>query len=222
MCGRFAFTISPSDLRRLFGVDNLINFPARYNAAPMQEHAVIVHNRMGLARWGLLPPWAQGDDKALAAKMTNARSETVAEKPAFREAWEKGRRCLIPADGFYEWHRVSEKGPNQPYFVHRSGRRPIAMAGLWAKMGELVTFTILTKAAVEPIDQIHHRMPVMFDAGQAAAWFSAAPGKALAMMRDETVADIVLYPVGFEVGKVANDSAGLMGRVEAVTAATLF
>lgn len=208
MCGRFAFHLSPSDLKKIFGLENLINFPERYNAAPMQEHCIIIRNRMGLARWGLVPAWAKSDDKVMAAKMIHARSETVAEKPVFRDSWMKARRCLVPASGFYEWRQ--ESGVNQPYFIYRADGMPMALAGLWAKCGDLLTFALLTKEANGPIEALHHRMPVMFDAQQAEDWFSADVAGAVDMVRAAHAADTVHHKVGLNVGKVANDSADLI------------
>lgn len=211
MCGRFAFFITPSELKKIFSLENLINFPERYNAAPMQEHCIIIKNRMGMARWGLVPEWAKGDDKPMAAKMLQARSETVAEKPAYRDSWSRARRCLIPANGFYEWRQ--EKAVNQPYFVYRENHAPMAMAGLWAKCGDLLTFTILTKEATGKIAEVHHRMPVMFDAGQAAAWFSVDIAGAAEMVRSATIGDVLYHKVASGVGKVANDGAELIQAV---------
>lgn len=212
MCGRFAFFLPPSELQRLFGCVNLVNFPSRYNAAPMQDHAVIIRNRMGLARWGLLPPWAEGDegkdDRALAAKMINARSETAAEKPAFRQSWHHARRCLVPANGFYEWYGSGAQ--TTPYYIHRKGGGLMAMAGLWAKTGNLVTFTVLTREADEKIRPMHDRMPVIFDPAQAAAWFAADAAGARRMIVENTVRDLAFYTVSRAVGKVANDSPGLI------------
>lgn len=214
MCGRFAFFLPPAELFRLFGCINLIDFPARYNAAPLQNHPVIIRNRMGLARWGLLPPWLEGDDRSVAAKMINARSETIAEKPAFRDGWFRARRCLVPANGFYEWY--GPDGDTTPYYMHRQDGGAMAMAGLWAKLGDVLTFTILTKEATAPIRQFHHRMPVIFDPAQAEKWFSATPEQAALMIGHETIADLAFHTVGRDVGKVANDRPELIVPVQKI------
>ncbi len=210
MCGRYAIYAAPHRLIELFGSEIIPNFPARYNAAPLQDLPVIVKNRIGLARWGLLPPWAERDDKGLCAKMINARSETVSEKPAFRDSWEKNRRCLIPVNGFYEWK--GEGDAKQAYYLHHKTADVIAFAGLWAKKDDLVTFTVLTKDADAAIADIHHRMPVMFTPDQAAAWFAADEYGAFDMIKQATGRDTVFRPVGRDVGKVANDHEGLMAE----------
>lgn len=221
MCGRFAFFLPPADLKRLFGCDNLINFPARYNAAPMQDHPVVIRGRMGLARWGFLPPWADGDDRAAAAKMINARVETIAEKPSFRDAWKAGRRCLVPANGFYEWYGAGKE--TVPHYIHRAGGGMMAMAGLWARVGDLVVFTILTREATDPIRRFHHRMPVIFDPAQAESWFAATPEQAAVMAGNAVVGDMAFHEVGRAVGRVANDTPDLIAPViHKITSGGLF
>lgn len=211
MCGRYAIFAAPHRLIELFGSEIIPNFPARFNAAPLQEMPVVVRNRMGLARWGLLPPWAEADDRGLCARMVNARSETVSEKPAFREAWAKGRRCLIPASGFYEWKGAGEA--KQAYYLHHKTDDVIAFAGLWAKKDDLVTFTVLTKDADGEIAGIHHRMPVMLAPAQAQGWFAADERGAFDMIRRASGRDMAFRPVGRDVGKVANDHEGLLREV---------
>lgn len=208
MCGRYAIFAAPHRLIELFGSETIPNFPARYNAAPLQDLPIIVKNRIGLARWGLLPPWAGEDDKGLCAKMINARSETVAEKPAFRESWARGRRCLVPVNGFYEWQ--GERSGKQAYFIHHQQDDVVALAGLWAKKNDLLTFTILTKDADGPIAAIHHRMPVILSPAQASAWFFADESSAQAMIRQAHGRDMRARLVGGAVGKVANDDESLL------------
>jgi putative SOS response-associated peptidase YedK len=210
MCGRYAIYAAPHRLIELFGAEIIPNFPARYNAAPLQDLPIIVKNRIGLARWGLLPPWVERDDKGLCAKMINARSETVSEKPAFREGWERGRRCLIPANGFYEWKGAGDA--KQAYYLHHKTADVICFAGLWAKKDDLVTFTVLTKDADAAIADIHHRMPVIFTSEQAKDWFAADERGAFDMIRQAAGRDMVFRPVGRDVGKVANDHEGLMAE----------
>ena len=177
---------------------------------------------MGLAHWGLLPPWTQTDDKASCAKMINARSETVAEKPAFRQAWESGRRCLIPASGFFEWKTDEKAGVNQPYYIADANESCLAFAGLWNKTGNLVTFTILTKDADGPIVTLHHRMPVILKPGQAAAWFAATPDDAMHMIKAASGAGLFYHPVGSAVGKVANDDPSLLEKAQPLASGLLF
>lgn len=211
MCGRYAIFVAPHRLIDLFGSETIPNFACRYNAAPLQEHPIIVKNRIGSGRWGLLPPWMEEDDKGVCAKMINARSETVSEKPAFRDSWTKARRCLIPANGFYEWKGEDEA--KQAYYLHHKTDEVVAFAGLWAKKDDLVTFTVLTKDADGAIADIHHRMPVMVTPGQAKEWFAADERGAFDMIRRASGRDMMFRPVGRDVGKVANDYAGLLDDV---------
>lgn len=211
MCGRYAIFAAPHRLIELFGSETIPNFPARYNAAPLQDLPIIVKNHMGLARWGLLPPWAKEDDKGLCAKMINARSETVAEKPAFRESWARGRRCLVPVNGFYEWQGTGDS--KQAYYIHHAADDVVALAGLWAKKDDRLTFTILTKEATGPIAAIHHRMPVIFTPAQAQAWFAADAEAAFSMISQAQAQDMQARAVGKAVGKVANDDASLLMEV---------
>lgn len=219
MCGRYAIFAAPHRLIEMFALSRSINFPARYNAAPLQDMPIMVKGHPGMARWGLLPPWAARDDKGLCAKMINARSETVAEKPAFREAWGKARRCLIPANGFFEWKAPDNNrgegaaGRKQPYYLHHNREDIIAFAGLWAKKDDLVSFTVLTKEADGPIAAIHHRMPVILTADQADEWFGADLEGAAALIARASGQDMVYHPVGRDVGKVAHDHPGLVAEV---------
>jgi putative SOS response-associated peptidase YedK len=210
MCGRYAIYTAPHKLAEMFGLENLLNLPPRYNAAPLQEMPIIIHNRMGVARWGLLPPWATADDRMLCAKMINARSETVSEKPAFRESWQKRRRCLIPADGFYEWVTDETAQARQPFFIHNADKTPLAMAGLWIKTADIVTFTILTKEADGPAAALHHRLPVLIDPTRAAEWFAADEAGARTIIAQSNGAQLAFHPVSKAVGTVANDSEDLI------------
>lgn len=211
MCGRYAFYTAPQKLKDMFGLDNLINFPATYNAAPMQQHPVIIKNRAGFARWGFKPEWTQHDDPAMAVKMINARSETVTDKPAFRESWAKKRRCLIPVNGFYEWTtNSSSPKQKQPYYIYNKDINCFGLAGLWSKTDDLITFTILTKKAAPHLEPLHHRMPVMLHAHQAASWFDADIQEAQHMIEHTNAENITFHPVSQRVGKVANDSAALI------------
>jgi putative SOS response-associated peptidase YedK len=214
MCGRYAFYLDPSKLKSFFGLENLLNLPPRYNCAPMQEHSVVVKNRMGSARWGFRPEWSKSDDPGMASKMINARSETVAEKPSFRESWARGRRCIIPANGFYEWKK-NEDGTKQPYFIHHKDAEILCMAGLWSKVDDQVTFTVLTKASDGDIKDLHHRMPVMFEIGQVKDWFAASCDEAVNMIGVASGQQCDAYAVSNAVGKVANDSADLIAPLEA-------
>lgn len=215
MCGRYAFYLPPAKLKTFFGLENLLNSPPRYNCAPIQEMPIVVKNRMGVARWGFRPEWSKEDDAGMASKMINARSETVYEKPAYRESWLRGRRCIIPANGFYEWSK-EDGGGKQPYFIGHRSAEILCMAGLWSKVGEQVSFTVLTKPADGGIALLHDRMPVMLDIGQAEDWFSGDVEHAQGMMRAASGQEYEAYKVSSDVGRVANDSADLIVPLEAL------
>jgi len=218
MCGRYAFYLDPSKLKSFFGLENLINMPARYNCAPCQELPIVVKNRMGMARWGFRPEWSDHDDPAMASKMINARSETVHEKPSFRESWARGRRCIVPVNGFYEWKK-NEDGSKQPYFIYHQSDEILCMAGLWSKVDGQVTFTVLTKAADGDIVDLHHRMPVMLGLDQVGDWFNGSVDDARARVDCATGQVCAYHPVSADVGKVANDREDLIHPVVAAAGA---
>ncbi len=179
MCGRFAIT-SPADaVSRQFDVRVSDNFPPRYNVAPTQPIAVIrqdvnYRREYALVRWGFIPSWAKGEhlQRASARPLINARGETVAEKPTFRSAF-KRRRCLVPANGFYEWR--TERGAKQPYLVQHNDGELIAFAGLWETAfdpdgGEIDTAAIITTSAGPDIASLHNREPVVMAPDDYARW----------------------------------------------------
>ena len=180
MCGRYYLHSAPAEVADHFDVDVRDNFPPRYNIAPTQPIAVIRMNERrqrdyALMRWGFIPSWAKGEHlQRLGAKpLINARSETAAEKPTFRSAF-KRRRCLIPADGFYEWK--SEAGAKQPYRIKRGGL--FAFAGLWETAtdpdgGEVDTCAILTTAAGPDLKTLYGREPVVIAPEHYALWLTA-------------------------------------------------
>jgi putative SOS response-associated peptidase YedK len=181
MCGRFAF-YSPSEATAaLFGVDGALapgvaGNESRYNIAPTQFVAAIRENNeqqreLVMLRWGLVPFWAR--DPAIGNRMINARAETVAEKPSYRAAF-KHRRCIVLADGFYEWHR--EGDVKTPYFISLASGKPFALAGLWEDWQDknsgdsLQTTTLITVAANDFMQSLHHRMPVILQPETADEW----------------------------------------------------
>ncbi len=212
MCGRYALFLPPEQLKARLGLDNLLNIPARYNCGPMQELPVVVKNRFGYARWGFRPEWSKADDPAMAAKMINARSETVAEKVSFKDSWAKGRRCLIPANGFYEWSKDTNTGVNQPYYIQNDQSDILYFGGLWSKADGQVTFTILTKAADDNLAPIHHRSPVMIEQDVVQDWFSGDEDTARDLIGQSTTQVLRFHKVGLDVGKVANDHEGLIAE----------
>ncbi len=161
----------------------LEEYRPRYNVAPTQEAPVLIRGedglRLGPLRWGLVPHWA--DDPAIGSRMINARSETAASKPAFREAFRR-RRCLVPTDGFYEW-RPGEGGRKTPYWIHLPEGGVFTFAGLWERWRPsggppLHTFTILTTEASADLRPYHPRMPVVVPAGRRGAWLDPSAGTA--------------------------------------------
>jgi putative SOS response-associated peptidase YedK len=176
MCGRYTLS-TPSDLlRELYELESVEELQPRFNIAPTQEAPVIRLDaekqvrQLDLLRWGLIPFWAK--DRSIGNRMINARAETVAEKPAYRASFRK-KRCLVVADGFYEWQATG--GPKQPYFFHRGDGEPFLIAGLWDRWQKgdgppVETFTILTTGANEVVAPIHDRMPVILDEASYDTW----------------------------------------------------
>ena len=180
MCGRFVITSPPEALRRIFGYLDQPNFPPRHNVAPTQPvPVVIIENgarHFRLMRWGLIPSWVK--DPRQFTLLINARSETVLEKPAFKNAIRR-RRCLIPADGFYEW-KHDRKRQRTPFYVRRRDGEPFAFAGLWdvwrPRGGEPVaSCTIITTEANELVAELHDRMPVILPPEAYDLWLAPAP-----------------------------------------------
>jgi putative SOS response-associated peptidase YedK len=171
MCGRFTLTCSPQQVAESFGCSEIAEFPPRYNIAPAQPVGVIVQDRdlneraFRLMRWGLIPSWVK--DVSKFANLINARAETVAEKPSFRSAF-KSRRCLIPADGFYEWQKT--RTSKQPFYFSMTDRRLFAFAGLWETWNDIETFAILTTSANDLMLLVHDRMPVILQPQDYALW----------------------------------------------------
>jgi putative SOS response-associated peptidase YedK len=224
MCGRFSLKTSPDALERIFGRPVPPGYQPRYNVAPTQEVLAIVADageaRPVLLRWGLIPFWAQ--DPSIGNKLINARAESVAEKPAFREAYRK-RRCLVLADGFYEWQRRREG--KYPMWVHLSDGQPFAFAGLWERWRRggvpVETCTILTTDANPFMRAIHHRMPVILDGEARREWLAEdASEEALAeVVRGAAAVEMEAHEVSKLVNSPANDLPECIEPVE--TAGTL-
>ncbi|MBT8132008.1 MAG: SOS response-associated peptidase [Gammaproteobacteria bacterium] len=179
MCGRFAFYSPAEAVSRLFSVEDPPQIEPRYNIAPTQFVPIVRDHEdeprtVSMLRWGLLPFWAK--DKSIASRLINARAETVAEKPAYRDSFKK-RRCIVPVNGFYEW--VKQGSSKQPYFISQGGDEPFGLAGLWStwrdKKNEdeiIETFTIITTTANEAIAALHHRMPVVLATDDYDEWLA--------------------------------------------------
>jgi len=217
MCGRYTLSVTPETLQTLVNVDVSLNLQPRYNIAPTQMAPVVRHRngkrKMEMLRWGLIPSWSK--DPSAATKMLNARGETIAQKPSFREAYKK-RRCLIPADGFYEWRR--EGDVKQPYRIGFEGGPPFLFAGLWDTWtapennedasSVIETFTIVTTTANRKIAPIHHRMPVIVDPKNYELWLTGRPEKAAKLIFVVPEDDLAFYRVSTRVNNVSNDDVG--------------
>ncbi|MBT4426670.1 MAG: SOS response-associated peptidase [Rhodospirillaceae bacterium] len=212
MCGRFSQFHSWEEVHaflNIFGPPR--NLPARYNIAPTQDAAIVRHGREGRSldflRWGLVPSWAK--DSSMAARMINARAETVAQKPSFRDAF-KQRRCLVPADGFYEWR--GPKGAKQPYRILSPDQGLFAFAGLWERWDKggaepIESFTIITTAANSKLAAVRARMPVILDPADFERWLSPdlAVNDALALLRPAPDEALEFHAVGKHVNNARND-----------------
>jgi putative SOS response-associated peptidase YedK len=170
MCGRFTLAKSPEKVSKTFNVPHVPDFPSRYNIAPSQPVGVVLQDRDSgkreyrLMLWGLVPSWSKDPAKSL----INARAETVAEKPSFRTAF-KYRRCLIPADGFYEWQKV-RGASKQPFHFSMANDELFALAGIWEAWNDIESFTILTTTANALLEPIHERMPVILRPEDYERW----------------------------------------------------
>lgn len=238
MCGRYSLFISPDDLEERFGASFEFEFEPRYNAAPGQQLPVIRDDSRASiteSRWGLVPSWA---DEA-STNLINSRSETVAEKPAFRDAYHN-RRCLVLADGFYEWTTIdgdrTSTAHKQPYRITRTDEHPFALAGLWETWTpsqtqkqtglddfsgggsvsdptpeQLETFTILTCEPNDTVREYHDRMALVLPREEESAWLDGAAVDAI----KPTAADALRgYPVSTAVNDPANDSPSVVEEID--------
>ena len=224
MCGRYAITSAPEAIRRLFGYDEQPNFPPRYNVAPTQPVPIVRmvegKRQFALVRWGLIPAWVK--DPRGFSLLINACGESLNDKPAFRAAL-RYRRCLLPADGFYDWRREGERA--RPYNVRLKAGGPMALAGLWENwMGpngeEMETAAIVTTRANRMLATIHPRMPVIvppeaFDLWLDSRSVDAATAAALIAPAPEDMLE--MHEVSPAVNSAADDSPDL---IEPVTAET--
>ncbi len=213
MCGRFSLAVVPESLRALFKLAREIELPPRYNIAPSQEVGAVRAaadgaSELALLRWGLIPHWAK--DPSIGARTINARAETLAEKPSFRTAFRK-RRCLIPADGFYEW--AQREGKKQPYFVQMREGEPFAMAGLWERWrrpdgNDVESCAIVTCGANGLLRPFHHRMPVILPADDFGRWLDPAENDSRTLqplLRPYPGGAMKIHPVSVHVNNLRND-----------------
>ncbi|NKE35425.1 SOS response-associated peptidase [Natronococcus sp. JC468] len=235
MCGRYTLFVDQDDLEDRFDArvaDSAAPLEPRYNAAPGQKLPVITNEDADEIRhleWGLVPSWADDDSGGF----INARAETVAEKPSFRGAYES-RRCLVPADGFYEWVETDDR--KQPYRVALEDDRPFAMAGLWERWepettqtgldafgggleddsddGPLETFTIVTTEPNDLVAELHHRMAVILEPGREREWLTADDPRAC--LEPYPADELRAYPVSTAVNDPGTDEPSLVEPLESV------
>ena len=225
MCGRFVQNIPFETLQQNFNLrTKTSDIIPNYNVAPTEEILTIIkhdnENELEKLHWGLVPFWAK--DISIGSRMINARAETVLSKPSFRNAFRK-RRCLIPANGFYEWK--GEKGNKHPYYVSIPSGGPFAFAGLWETWTDkerdeesvYKSCTIITTAASESIREIHHRMPVILDPDFYEKWLNVAiqyPKELEIILKDGVIHDMKYHPVSTFVNSVKNNDPNCIKPID--------
>ena len=240
MCGRYASSRSPDDLVEEFEIDRVetdeTSLDPDYNVAPTKDvYAVLTRahrdetqprRSLRILRWGLVPSWAK--DPSIGNQMINARLETAAQKPAYRRAFSR-RRCLVPADGYYEWYTPEAsaggvKPRKQPFYIHRQDGHSLALAGLYEfwkpadaspddPQSWLTTMSLLTTTAPDDTGRIHDRAPLMIDREHWAAWLDPAttdPGEVMDLLVPAAPGALEAYPVGTAVNNVRNNGARLL------------
>jgi len=228
VCGRFVSTSPPDELAAYFGATPAPEavVPPSWNVAPTEDvWAVVEHDgerHLDAFHWGLVPSWAK--DAKVGSRMINARAETLAERSAFKKPFQT-RRCLVPADGFYEWRKLTSgsKPKKQPLFIHRADGRPLALAGIWSvwrgpdrDQPPLRSLTIVTTAPNQLMATVHDRMPAILDEGAWATWLDRevddldALGALLVPAPEDL---LVLTPVSTRVNDVRNDGPELLEPV---------
>jgi putative SOS response-associated peptidase YedK len=221
MCGRYLIITNPEAIRQFFQYPEQPNFPARYNVSPTQPIPIVRltegRRQFALVRWGLIPAWVK-DPRAFSL-LINGRGESVNDKPAFRNAM-KRRRCLIAADGFYEWK--DHGGRKRPYVVQLRGGGPIAFAGLWESWigpngEEMETAAIITTGANSDVSHVHHRMPVIIPQEAFDLWLdpNVDTATATALIAPPPAGLLEAYEISTAVNCVANDSPALLDAVPA-------
>lgn len=211
MCGRYTMATPGQSLKKHFQLDTVPELPFRYNIAPTQNVAAVRATGSGrelsLLRWGLIPHWA--DDPKIGYRLINARADTVASKPSFRSAF-KQRRCLIAADGFYEWQK--QDGAKQPFFIRRKDGEPFAFAGLWEHWQgveeAIESCTIITTEANELMQPIHDRMPVILAPADYDRWLDPAvqkPDLLQPLLRPFAADALTATPVSTRVNNPRNE-----------------
>lgn len=224
MCGRFSQSKSAEAIASAFQVAEVPPLTPRYNIAPTQSVATILQTldqqdrQFKMLHWGLIPSWAK--DPKMGAKLINARAETVAEKPAFRTAFRQ-RRCLVLADGFYEWQTQENNKQKQPYYIRLNDWQPFAFAGLWERWQDtesevIESCTLLTTEPNELMCPIHNRMPVILDPKDYDLWLDPEvkqPEVLQSLLHPYPSEKMMAYPVSKAVNKPSNDTAECIEKV---------
>lgn len=222
MCGRYTLRARLNRLLEIYAAESQIEWEPRYNIAPTQDVVAIRHaedsdqREAVLLRWGLIPPWA--DDPKIGNRMINARSETIAEKPSFKSPL-KRRRCLVVADGFYEWRK--EGKAKQPYFIHMKDDQPFAFAGLWQRWKKdnltIESCTIITTAANQLMSPLHDRMPAILSPPDFDTWLNPDiedPEELTPLLDAYPDEEMDLYPVSTAVNTWKGDSPEYVEPIE--------
>ncbi|HVM72872.1 MAG TPA: SOS response-associated peptidase [Anaerolineales bacterium] len=219
MCGRFTLSVDPADLKEAFAEFILpAQVAERYNIAPTQPVVVIPNDGKNTADffvWGLVPSWAK--DPAIGSRLINARAETLAEKPAFRSAY-KYHRCLILADGFFEWKAMPGSSPKVPHYIRLKTGQPFAFAGLWDHWlgpdgSEIKSATIITTSPNELMAPIHNRMPVILPKEAYSLWLDPTPHFPVdlnSLLKPYPADDMIAYPISTLVNSPANDTPDVL------------
>ncbi len=221
MCGRFAQAAKPEVIAELFGLPRTAvpSYRPRYNLAPTQpalvlrRHPMTHEKELTFLLWGLIPSWAK--DPSIGNRLINARAESLAEKPAFRAAFRR-RRCLVPADGFYEWKKTGDG--KQPYFITRKDGKPMALAGLWERWqspdGSVIeSFTLITTEPNELVRKLHNRMPAILPEDAFDLWldpFADLKTVQKLLQTPYPAARLTAWPVSALVNNPAHDDPGLI------------
>jgi putative SOS response-associated peptidase YedK len=217
MCGRFVITSPPAAIRQVFGYAEQPNFPPRFNIAPTQPVPVVILDQgarhFRLMRWGLMPAWVKDPKKF--TLLINARSEGVQDKPAFKNAIRR-RRCLIPSDGYYEWHVSADR--KRPYFIYRADRKPFGLAGVaetWVGPNgeEVDTVAIVTAPASPDLAALHHRVPVTIAPDAFDRWLDCSSDSAegvMAMLTGPEEGEFAWHEISTRVNSADNDDPQLV------------
>ena len=218
MCGRYTLKSGGQQVAEAFGLAEFPDLQERYNIAPTQPVPVVLDNdkRLETMHWGLIPSWA--DDPSIGIRMINARAETVSEKPSYRSAF-KRRRCLVVADGFYEWKKTDDG--KQPYYLRLTDGSPFGFAGLWETWNveggeEIRSCTIITTEPNEISAEVHNRMPVILPPELYDAWLDPDNDdreELLTMLAPYPAEEMEAYPISRRVSSPANDGPGVLQPV---------